>query len=443
MQTSKQDFIASHSARLYQRLADLPDSTQWFVGLSGGADSTSLLHLLAPVAAQCHAQLTALIVNHNLRADAAGEARAVQSWCQAAGISAEILTVTQSPPQAGRQEWARARRYELLSRRVRTTGGLLWLAHHYDDQCETIAMRLSHNSGLSGLAAMKEITILQSVPVLRPLLSVPKSDLVRFCDQYALHYVNDPSNDDARYERVRWRKILQNDDRLSSHLHQLSQLSARLDRHLQAAIAHFRQKRCDIVASGFGIACDKRAFSHLPALAKQMILRDMLHQVGDGGYPASIASVRRLIGRIDAGQGGTLAACLVRCSQNVITILPEAGRGHDTEQIAKGSDYLYQGRLIIRANRALLLSPMTAAHFAALPDKNSYKQALRGLPPEIRMIFPYLQTLDGQPITPHIKEVVPMGHFSQLGWSNEQVAIYPLSRLAIEHRYLGETLLIG
>ena len=160
---------------VYASIAHLPDARQWFVCLSGGCDSRALLHMLHSAIKQAprkwhDIQLTALVVNHNLRQEAAAEADMVARWCAEDGVAVEVLTITQAPVQSGRQEWARTQRYELLLARARRGGGVLWLGHHQDDQAETVAMRLSRHSGFAGLAGMHPCFDVAGVMLLRPLL---------------------------------------------------------------------------------------------------------------------------------------------------------------------------------------------------------------------------------------------------------------------------------
>lgn len=428
MQANKRQEIAHKIASLYGAIASYPDANTWFIALSGGADSTALLHLLAGPANACGASICALIVDHNLRPEANQEAQMVAKRCAAQGFDSQILTVTQDPPRSARQEWARARRYDLLCGYARRHGGILWFAHHLDDQCETIAMRLRHDSGLAGLGGMKEAVTAQGVPVLRPLLDVPKQSLVQFCNSQGLEYVSDPSNENEAFERVRWRKCLAQDATLSAQLARLGIASQAMERHLWGALNGFMAD--EVIYDGLMVRISHQAFFSLPATAQMLMLRFLLGQVGAGGYPASRAATKRMLARLAQFQDGTLASCLLRCRQDEIQIMPEAGRGHAPFRLGANQEHFYQGRFVIRTPFDIMITPMTKAHIVAFDENNSYGQALRQMPPSIRMIFPYLHALDGTPITPHITNRVYVGHFGQMVWPNEQVEIYPFGTIA-------------
>ena len=97
---SHEDALRTAAQQALSPWAHLPDGKKWCVALSGGADSTALLHVLKELAEIKQAQLCAAIVNHNLRPEAQGEAEQVQQSAQKAGIDAVILTITQPVPQA-------------------------------------------------------------------------------------------------------------------------------------------------------------------------------------------------------------------------------------------------------------------------------------------------------------------------------------------------------
>ena len=415
---------------LIHALGVMPDAKRWFVALSGGADSTALLHMLASFAKDYGTTLTALIVNHNLRDEAGAEAQWVAQQCRTHGISAEILHVTQKPPMAMRQEWARAKRYDLLCAYARLHGGVLWLGHHRDDQAETIAMRLSHQSAIGGLRGMRALSYRQGVPILRPLLASSKQDLISYCKASHLAFIDDPSNANQAFERVRWRRLLERDNKLRDNLCALGTNADILEAQLWRALAPFITHHVMIEDDGFAISCEKEAFTALAPMAQMVLLRHMLFVIGEGGYPAAQSATSRLIDDIKAGRAATLAGCQLRFHKDRFFLLPEAGRAHPPIIVKANTDYLYRDRFVIRTPFDISISPMSEAHIDALGVQNPYFQALRGMRAEIRLHFPCLHTLDAEPITPHIKDMILLGHFGQMDWPDAQVEIIPLDKIA-------------
>lgn len=171
------------------------------IAVSGGPDSMALLDLAH---ACLSGRVEAATVDHGLRPEAADEAAMVASYCAVHGIA--HATLRPEMPIAGSiQAEARTRRYALLEGWM-ARRGLDWLltAHHADDQLETMLMRLNRASGVSGLAGVRA----RRGHVLRPLLSVRKAVLRAYAEQRAIPFVDDPSNADVRFDRVRMRDAL-------------------------------------------------------------------------------------------------------------------------------------------------------------------------------------------------------------------------------------------
>ena len=418
------------SVSALSKSGDLPDSGHWIVALSGGADSTALLHILHDVARQTGRVLTAVIVNHNLRPEAQSEAQLVAMRARSYGITAEILTISAPPPKAARQEWARKHRYDLICAYARKKGGILWLGHHRDDQAETIAMRLSHGSGLQGLSGIRAVTSINHVMSIRPFLSVPKEVLVAYCRDNAYDFISDPSNHNQAFERVRWRAILDQDPILGTQLYHLGNYARTISESLWCRLDDFWRTAVRADESGLALICDFTSFAELPKPLQLLLLRKILSFTGDGGYPPSAMSVTRLLAAILQQQNATLGGCQLSYKGGQIHVFPEAGRPHQPMIVPAGTDMIYKGRLLVRTNVALVLHPMTQRRLDAYDADNSYRKQLLLKPHPIRLLFPFVHALDDSPITPHIKNMVQKGCFQRLDWPTEQVAIYPLSRIA-------------
>jgi len=178
------------------------------VACSGGPDSLALAVLADAWAGARMGRVTALIVDHGLRPEAAHEAASTRKRLAQLGIRAAVLTGTVDAPARDVQNAARDLRYRLLqdwcaARRVLH----LLVAHHREDQAETLLLRLGRGSGVDGLAAMAPETMLNHVRILRPLLQVPKAHLQAVARQAAGTFVEDASNRDLAFARVRVRRL--------------------------------------------------------------------------------------------------------------------------------------------------------------------------------------------------------------------------------------------
>lgn len=179
------------------------------LAVSGGPDSVAMLLLAA---ADRHSLVEAATVDHALRPESRQEAEFVALLCQSLGVRHSILTVEwREKPRSALQERARAQRYALLSQWAADRGlDAVLTAHHRDDQAETFLMRLARGAGVAGLAAMRPVSRVpgSGIPLVRPLLHWSHAELASVCTEAGITAVNDASNSDEQYERVRVRKAL-------------------------------------------------------------------------------------------------------------------------------------------------------------------------------------------------------------------------------------------
>jgi tRNA(Ile)-lysidine synthase len=181
------------------------------VAVSGGPDSTALLHILHQLSAKWEWKLTAAHLNHQFRGEESDlEAQLVARFCAELNIPCELGTVDM--PDIIRhtgdnaQNAAREQRYAFLTQKAMETGAnRLVTAHHADDQAETILMRIVRGTGPSGLTGIPLRRSLNDLELVRPLLRIYKSELVRYCTERKLTYAEDSSNRSRKYTRNRIR----------------------------------------------------------------------------------------------------------------------------------------------------------------------------------------------------------------------------------------------
>lgn len=169
------------------------------VGLSGGVDSVVLLHLLNHVRQIKPLTLSAVHVNHGLSPFAATWSEFCQNLCSSWGIPITIRSgqVVKEPAQ-GLENSARKFRYRVYAD---IAADVIVLAHHQDDQVETILSQLMRGSAIHNLSAMLEVSSRGQKYFWRPLLKITKRQLLEYAHHYGLSHVSDESNDDPRYLR--------------------------------------------------------------------------------------------------------------------------------------------------------------------------------------------------------------------------------------------------
>lgn len=166
-------------------------------GISGGADSTALLHLLL-----CGGyDVTAVHVNHGLRGEASdGDEAFVRQLCDKLGVP--LMVYRAEPPENPGEDWARQARMGFFREAMQVTGAeALALAHHRDDQAETLLMHLLRGAGLTGLCGMQPDAVVDGLRIVRPLLGYSRQELQQLLMEAGLSWREDASNADRRYLR--------------------------------------------------------------------------------------------------------------------------------------------------------------------------------------------------------------------------------------------------
>ena len=164
-------------------------------GLSGGIDSVVLLHCLREVALPRQISLAALHVHHALSRHADAWEAHCRSLCEAWNISFTVEYVeVERGSDDGLEAAARRARHAAF---VRSGADWILLAHHRDDQAETLLFNLLRGTGLRGAAAMSEV----NGRLLRPFLGIGRDEIVAYAKRHGLRWMEDESNADTRFSR--------------------------------------------------------------------------------------------------------------------------------------------------------------------------------------------------------------------------------------------------
>jgi len=340
-----------------QLIAPLRPEGTLAVAVSGGRDSMALLVLASGWAAQAHrpVQVVALTVDHGLRPAAALEARQVADLARQLGVGHVTLKNTKAAVSRA-QEDLRALRYRLLLDWCRRNGpAALLLAHHLEDQAETLLLRLARGSGPDGLAAMAPAGLLDGVRVLRPLLHVPRARLEATVRMAGLTWIDDPSNEDQRYARVRMRHALAilaeeglTPDRVAALARRLARVREVVDRvaaDFMAAAIHFNP-------AGYA-RIDRVALAAQPEELRLRALSRTIETLRGQSAAPRLERIERLTEELFSRMpvARTLGGCRIIPEDRTLLILRESAAISEEVPLAPGGRARWDGRFQIWLGR--------------------------------------------------------------------------------------------
>jgi tRNA(Ile)-lysidine synthase len=182
-------------------VSSLANSREILIGVSGGADSMALLHMIAVNRDKLDKDFKVLHVDHQINRDSGTWAKLVQDYCVEINMPCEVIRVDVSKWGNNLEQAARKSRYDAFAQQPHDT---ILLAHHADDQVETFFLKLFRGSGLKGLRCMSTVSECwfdRSKQVARPLLNMTRAQIEDYVRWHSIPHVVDPSNRDISYDR--------------------------------------------------------------------------------------------------------------------------------------------------------------------------------------------------------------------------------------------------
>ena len=410
--------LAARVAATLSALGPFSPRPHLAVALSGGADSMALTLLAHAWAQANNGRITALTIDHALRAESRHEAEQVAAWMKERGIDHHILTPHHTSDSNNLQESARIWRYAALASFCRKEGILHCLvAHNAGDNRETVAHNIARGETADGASGMGSARNVNGVRFLRPLLVTERADLEDFLRAEHAPWVNDPSNQNTQFARVRVRQALQADAGRVEELDRMirTQSAARTARDHALAVAAVQ---C-VTISPLGFAeIDVNAWSTLePTLASQL-LADCLVTIGGQTNRPRAGETARLVEALQQTtlQKRTLAGCEITVHGNSLRIAREAARVAAPMILSGDGSTGWDGRFTIR--HAL---PETLALTLRALGADGQKQ-LRTLAPHTaqRMLpssTPSIWHLDEMLFVPHIGMPEEKQHSVTIGFT--------------------------
>ncbi len=308
-------------------------SSSFCVAVSGGVDSMALSFLAKCYSLENNKQVYFFIVDHKLRKNSTFEANLVKKKLKLFQISSKILTIKKINKKINIQSFARDNRYKLIINQSLTKKiDMILTAHHTDDLIENFFIRLLRGSGLKGLISFNKIkskvTLDDKIFILRPLLDTPKKDLIYLSKNTFNFNVNDPSNLDDKFLRVKVRKLISNlekdgltFDKFKLSLNNLSKTNNAIDYYVKKNINdnsnYLKLTNSFILKDDFLKQPDEIVFRSFS---------ELIQKIGKKNNFARGAKVENLIKYLKSANNyskKTLSGCIIQKLENSVIISSE------------------------------------------------------------------------------------------------------------------------
>lgn len=306
------------------------------VAVSGGSDSTALLLLAADYCAAHDLACLAVTVDHGLRPEAAAEARKVRALCGELGVEHATLKWRRAEDGPVGQEAARLARHRLIAGWAQRAGVTrIALGHTRDDRLETFLMRARQGSGWHGLAGLMPDGPSpvwpegRGITLVRPLLAFGREELRAEVQARGVTWIDDPSNEAGRYERVRMRRLLQQMDGRSREkalrvMDKLMHMRAAVLTEAGALLGHLR-----IDAEGVTAAMPLLPLGRASDEARRRIVEALILSGGGAERPPRRDALERLLGRVARAEtqlagGVTLGGAKIRLGKGGVLSISQA-----------------------------------------------------------------------------------------------------------------------
>ena len=303
------------------------------VAVSGGVDSVALSFLAKCYSIENNKKVYFFIVDHKLRKNSTFEANSLKKKLNSFQIPCKILTIKKQKISTNIQSFARNNRYKLIVKQSLIKKiDMILTAHHSDDLVENFFIRLIRGSGLKGLISFSKIrsTIRfdDKIFILRPLINIPKKDLLYITKNTFNFYVNDSSNLDDKFLRVKIRKLISNlkedgltFNKLKLSLNNLSKSNYAIDYYVKKNINdnsnYLKLTKAIILKEDFLKQPDEIVFRSLSEVIQKVGKKNTFTR------GAKIDNLLKYLKSINNFSKKTLSGCIIQKFENSVIISPE------------------------------------------------------------------------------------------------------------------------
>ena len=375
------------------------------LAVSGGSDSIALLLLASSWARSVDASVQVVTIDHGLRPEAAAEAAFVSGVSEGLDLPHLTLAWDGIKPDSGISQAARNARYQLLEEFAFDIGAkTILVGHTANDQAETILMRNARGEegqqgrGLSGIAPL--MLLPKRTKLMRPLLDISRDILRSYLREMNQSWIEDPSNCDEAYERVRIRKALGGDASRISDICRFAKVSGKLRKLLSVEAASILKQNIEI-SQGPVYSISAPVLEDVAPAVKKLVLQILIATAGGAEYFVSDRAVMRFF-EDECENRMTMGHCVIEKSDSHWRFYREK-RNLPSIVVGPGDHQLWDGRYLIENNSAssYFCGPLSFDQLQAIEELRGRKFAVK--PRAVLGGTPYLCG-DGEDITlPFIK----------------------------------------
>ena len=368
------------------------------LAVSGGSDSMALLRLAEQWSKKNSVKISALTVDHGLRAEAAAEARQVADWCATLSLNHHTLRWEGVKPKTGLQAKARVARYDLMGDWCVSNGvSYLLTGHTMDDQAETVLMRQARTDTAESLAGIWETTVWGGMKLHRPLLGQGREELRSYLKSIGQPWIDDASNEDVKFERVRVRQTLAHEKRPGQRKMELADIADRAGREARAlasATELWIVGQLTSYPEGFG-TIPRAGFCELDPALQRRVLQSLLQIYGAGNRvePGELDHLAKWIMGQELSRR-TLGGAVLACRQASVLIGREWARISPASTLVPDSgEVLWDGRFLVQAPPKARIVPVGSLQEVARRED---------IPNFVQQSLPAALLGDGDVAIPHL-----------------------------------------
>jgi len=418
-------------------IKNLNSNNNFVLGLSGGIDSMALLHLIknfmddkTNVPIKC----IPIIIDHNLRDESERESKEVRKISQNLGFDTKIKKINTLKPNGSIQNWARKQRRNILFQKCLELSANLILGHHFDDQAETLFMRMTKESALDGLSGMSKITSWNGIFVIRPLLSFKKKQIKNYVRNKKICYFEDSSNINDKFERVKTRFYLDHIKKniwpnITNDLNYLSNLNSKLLNKTDYIFSSWYSKNITIYEGG-AVRVDFENFRNIfkkSFLFSVRIVGKIIQTVGGNEYAPKRKKTLHLIATLYTKKvkKKSLGNVNVFIREGYLYFIRENRNLNFGLNIRKNKYCIFDGRFLVKSSIAGKLVKCNKRDLLEIDNKNPFYEHGHF----INSTIPFLETLEGKTVKPHLYIAGQRSIFNNV--KDDRFSLYLLNRILI------------